>query len=72
VSNARWKMDRKKLMTKDIVNSFTNYIPDNITVNNLKKRLKEIQSELDFSNPQKHLENELYEIQDTLKKLGVN
>jgi hypothetical protein len=65
-------MDRKKLMTKDIVNSYTNYIPDNSTVDNLKKRLKEIRSELDFSNPQKHLENELYEIQDTLKKLGVN
>jgi hypothetical protein len=59
-------------MDNKIVTSYTNNIPDNSTVDQLKKRLLEIKEELDFSNPQKSLEDELYEIQDTLKKLGVN
>jgi hypothetical protein len=59
-------------MDNKIVTSYTNNIPDNSTVDQLKKRLLEIKEELDFSNQQKSLEDELYEIQDTLKKLGVN
>jgi len=41
------------------------------TITNLKKRKKEINEELEFKNVQS-LSDELYEIEDTLKKLGVN
>ena len=41
------------------------------TITNLKKRKKEINEELEFNNIQA-LSDELYEIDDTLKKLGVN
>ena len=42
-----------------------------ITIKNLKDRKEEINEELEFKNVQS-LEDELYEIEDTLKKLGVN
>ena len=41
------------------------------TITNLKKRKKEINEELEFNNIQS-LSDELYEIDDTLKKLGVD
>ena len=41
------------------------------TITNLKKRKKEINEELEFNNIQA-LSDELYEIDDTLKKLGVD
>ena len=40
-----------------------------ITINNLKERKLEIQQELEFTN-NNSLSDELYEIDDTLKKLG--
>jgi hypothetical protein len=40
------------------------------TIDNLKQREKEILEELDF-NSSSELENELYEIKDTLKQLKV-
>jgi|TARA_B100001758_G_C18412846_1_gene617140 hypothetical protein len=43
----------------------------NHVVENLNKRKKEIEEELDLT-PNKPLEDELYEINDTLKKLGAN
>jgi hypothetical protein len=42
-----------------------------ITIKNLKHRKEEINEELEYKNVQS-LEDELYEIEDTLKKLGVN
>ena len=42
-----------------------------ITIKNLKGRKEEINEELEFKNTQS-LSEELYEIEDTLKKLGVN
>ena len=42
-----------------------------ITIKNLKDRKEEIDEELEFKNTQS-LSEELYEIEDTLKKLGVN
>ena len=42
-----------------------------ITIKNLKDRKEEINEELEIKNIQS-LEDELYEIEDTLKKLGVN
>jgi len=42
-----------------------------ITIKNLKDRKEEINEELEYKNVQS-LEDELYEIEDTLKKLGVN
>jgi hypothetical protein len=42
-----------------------------ITIKNLKNRKDEINEELEYKNVQS-LEDELYEIEDTLKKLGVN
>ena len=42
-----------------------------ITIKNLKDRKDEINEELEFKNVQS-LSEELYEIEDTLKKLGVN
>ena len=42
-----------------------------ITIKNLKDRKEEINEELEYKNLQS-LEDELYEIEDTLKKLGVN
>ena len=42
-----------------------------ITIKNLKNRKEEINEELEYKNVQS-LEDELYEIEDTLKKLGVN
>ena len=42
-----------------------------ITIKNLKDRQKEINEEIEFKNTQS-LSEELYEIKDTLKKLGVN
>ena len=42
-----------------------------ITIKNLKDRKNEINEELEFKNVQS-LSEELYEIEDTLKKLGVN
>ena len=42
-----------------------------ITIKNLKDRKEEINEELEFKNTQS-LSEELYEIEDTLKKLGVN
>ena len=42
-----------------------------ITIKNLKDRKEEINEELEYKNVQS-LEDELYEIDDTLKKLGVN
>ena len=42
-----------------------------ITIKNLKDRQKEINEEIEYKNTQS-LSEELYEIEDTLKKLGVN
>jgi len=42
-----------------------------VVIKNLKDRKEEINEELEFKNIQS-LEDELYEIEDTLKKLGVN
>ena len=42
-----------------------------ITIKNLKDRKEEINEELEYKNLQS-LSDELYEIEDTLKKLGVN
>ena len=42
-----------------------------IAIKNLKDRKEEINEELEFKNTQS-LSEELYEIEDTLKKLGVN
>ena len=42
-----------------------------VVIKNLKDRKEEINEELEFKNVQS-LEDELYEIEDTLKKLGVN
>ena len=42
-----------------------------ITIKNLKDRKEEINEELEYKNVQS-LEDELYEIEDTLKKLGLN
>ena len=42
-----------------------------ITIKNLKDRKEEINEELEFKNTQS-LSEELYQIEDTLKKLGVN
>ncbi len=42
-----------------------------ITIKNLKDRKKEINEEIEYKNTQS-LSDELYEIKDTLKKLGVN
>ena len=43
---------------------------NNITITNLKKRKKEIKEELEFKDTPS-LNEELYEINDTLKKLGA-
>ena len=48
-----------------------NMTDKDITIKNLKDRKDEINEELEFKNVQS-LEDELYEIEDTLKKLGVN
>ena len=42
-----------------------------VVIKNLKDRKEEINEELEIKNIQS-LEDELYEIEDTLKKLGVN
>ena len=42
-----------------------------ITIKNLKERIQEIKVELEFKETQS-LNDELYEINDTLKKLGEN
>ena len=42
-----------------------------VVIKNLKDRKEEINEELEYKNLQS-LEDELYEIEDTLKKLGVN
>ena len=42
-----------------------------LTIKNLKERKEEINEELEYKNVQS-LADELYEIEDTLKKLGVN
>ena len=42
-----------------------------VTIKNLKDRQKEINEEVEYKNTQS-LSEELYEIEDTLKKLGVN
>ena len=42
-----------------------------ITIKNLKDRQKEINEEIEYKNT-RSLSEELYEIEDTLKKLGVN
>jgi len=42
-----------------------------ITIKSLKERKEEINEELEYKNVQS-LSDELYEIEDTLKKLGVN
>ena len=42
------------------------------TVTNLKIRKKEIEEELQFKKPILKLEDELYEINDTLNKLGIS
>ena len=46
-------------------------MPNSYTVTNLKSRKKEIEEELQFKKPIVKLEDELYEINDTLKKLGI-
>ena len=51
-----------------IINLMTN---KDITIKNLKDRQKEINEEIEYKNTQS-LSDELYEIEDTLKKLGVN
>lgn len=45
---------------------------DNTTIQNLKKRKDEIKDEMEFSGETKPLSDELYEINDTLTKLGAN
>tara|TARA_B100001564_G_scaffold295853_1_gene261119 strand:- start:405 stop:569 length:165 start_codon:yes stop_codon:yes gene_type:complete len=42
-----------------------------VTIDNLKKRKQEIVEELEYKETPA-LNDELYEINDTLKKLGVN
>ena len=42
-----------------------------ITIKNLKDRQKDINEEIEYNNA-RSLSEELYEIKDTLKKLGVN
>jgi len=42
-----------------------------LTIKNLKERKLELKEELEYKSVQS-LEDELYEIDDTLKKLGVN
>ena len=44
---------------------------DNYIIKNLKSRKEEIKEELEFNNSNS-LSDELYEINDTLKKLGAN
>ena len=51
-----------------IINLMTN---KDITIKNLKDRQKEINEEIEYKNTET-LSEELYEIKDTLKKLGVN
>lgn len=51
-----------------MINHMTN---KDITIKNLKDRKEEINEELEYKNLQS-LSDELYEIEDTLKKLGVN
>ena len=51
-----------------IINHMTN---KDITIKNLQDRKKEINEEIEYKNTQS-LSDELYEIEDTLKKLGVN
>ncbi len=51
-----------------MINHMTN---KDITIKNLKDRKEELNEELEFKNTQS-LSEELYEIEDTLKKLGVN
>ena len=51
-----------------MINLMTN---KDITIKNLKDRKEEINEELEYKNTQS-LSEELYEIKDTLKKLGVN
>ena len=51
-----------------MINLMTN---KDITIKNLKDRKKEINEEIEYKNTQT-LSEELYEIEDTLKKLGVN
>ena len=51
-----------------IINHMTN---KDITIKNLQDRKKEINEEIEYKNTQS-LSEELYEIKDTLKKLGVN
>ena len=48
-----------------------NMTDKDLTIKNLKDRKEEINEELEYKNLQS-LEDELYEIEDTLKKLGVN
>ena len=45
---------------------------DNTTIQNLKKRKDEIKDEMEFSGETNPLSDELYEINDTLTKLGAN
>ena len=42
-----------------------------LTIKSLKERKEEINEELEYKNV-RSLSDELYEIEDTLKKLGVN
>ena len=51
-----------------MINLMTN---KDITIKNLKDRKKEINEEIEYKNTQS-LSEELYEIEDTLKKLGLN
>ena len=51
-----------------MINHMTN---KDITIKNLKDRKEELNAELEVKNTQS-LSEELYEIEDTLKKLGVN
>ena len=51
-----------------MINLMTN---KDITIKNLKDRQREINEEIEYKNTQS-LSEELYEIEDTLKKLGVN
>ena len=45
---------------------------NNTTIQNLKKRKDEIKDEMEFSGETNTLNDELYEINDTLTKLGAN
>ena len=58
---------RVKLL-RVMINHMTN---KDITIKNLKDRKEELNAELEVKNTQS-LSEELYEIEDTLKKLGVN